>query len=83
MAKREKFDSFMSPDVLCPFYIGDNSKNKIRCEGVVGATSTFYFGRGTEGKAGMLAHAQKLCCNEYEKCPAYAAINELYEEGKR
>lgn len=83
MAKREKFDSFMGVSVLCPFYIGDNSKNKIRCEGIVGTTSTFFFGSGEEGKTEMHRYAHCFCCDEYKKCPVYTVINKFYEEGKR
>lgn len=78
-SKREQFASYRQVDVLCPFYNGDNDKNKIRCEGIIGDCSTFYFRSASE----LDAHMQRFCCGKYNQCPVARTLNDMYERGEK
>lgn len=77
--KREQFSSYRQADVICPFWRGDNCRNKIRCEGIIGDTGTFYF----RSQRLLDEHAEKFCCKDYASCPVCQQLEEKYDEDGR
>ena len=59
--------------VQCPFYKNE-SKNSIRCEGVISITCSNNFNTSTEKKK----HLEKHCCDKYEDCEIYKVVCKKY-----
>lgn len=62
-----------SVDVVCPFY-KDETKNKIRCEGIVSVACTNNFTDAIK----KTQHYKRYCCSEYESCPLAIVLNKKY-----
>lgn len=69
--------SFLQVYVVCPFYVSDNGKNTITCEGVIPETrATNVF----QNNAEFLCQIKTFCQCRYENCELYNAIMKKYEE---
>lgn len=65
---------FTSSGVRCPYY-KDESKNSIRCEGIVSCSVVNNFSVSGDKKAYM----QKFCRQDsFASCIIYKAVNEKY-----
>ena len=60
---------FGSQEVLCPFY-KDETKNTIRCEGLISDACINNFVNKKEKKE----HKEIYCCDDYKKCPIAEAL---------
>lgn len=56
-------------DVKCPFY-KDETKNSIKCEGIVSVACINNFDNAREKKK----HKAKYCCDQYNSCPLNKSI---------
>lgn len=64
-------------DVGCPFYMYDDGKKKITCEGITEDSSlTSCFRDG----AGYRTQMEVFCCEHYTKCEIYRMLMEKYED---
>lgn len=73
--------SFRQADVLCPFYVTDNGKNIIDCEGLTkgGKLRTLYKRNDLQRKQ----MEQFCCCDNYRRCLIYIANQTKYEDDDR
>lgn len=63
--------SYMQVNVKCPFYLKDNGKSRIRCEGFAdGSSMEWIFTRKPDYDMQITA----FCCERYEKCEIYRAL---------
>lgn len=65
--------SFLSVNVLCPFYKKDEAMKRIVCEGIIDRSSVallFVLHKDFE------FHINTYCCNHYDKCEVYRMIYE-------
>lgn len=63
--------------VGCPFYIYDDSKARICCEGIVeGCELILRFRR----KEGMEQQKKIFCCEHYKKCEVFRMLMAKYED---
>lgn len=69
--------SYRQVYVVCPYYVTDNGKNRIVCEGLTpgGQNQTFY-----RKRKNYAAHMERFCCADYWNCPICAALDEKYRE---
>ena len=71
--------SYRSQDVVCPFYLYDDSKKqKISCENVTAGSSSiqvFYSKR-----ADFVSQMENFCCSLYVNCPICEILMRKYEE---
>lgn len=63
-------------NVLCPFY-KDETRNSIRCEGIVSAACVNNFA-DVNGKR---AHKRNYCCSNYQNCPLCSVLMNKYLGG--
>lgn len=70
---KNKYESWASSNVICPFYRGDNSKEKnICCEGIYDDSDTIVH---FEKAAAKSDHMSKLCMGyAYKNCKVYQAV---------
>ena len=67
----------MQAYVRCPFYRGDDGKNRISCEGIgAGSSLTSYYRAGRDCRRQM----EVFCCRHFDKCEIARAIMEKYGE---
>lgn len=64
--------SWLSADVLCPFYINDNGVY-LNCENVLSHTKSV--GHRFESSAEKVRYMKRCCCANYKKC-IYYRLNE-------
>lgn len=65
--------------VECPFYLTDNGKNRIICEGLLpGSQLQSYFRKRKDYRL----QAEIFCCGSYKTCEIYDALSKKYEEGE-
>ena len=70
--------SFMQVNCVCPFYRSDDGRNRIVCEGVIPDSQlTNYFKK----KSDYRIQIEIFCCDRYENCEIYEAVNKKYKEG--
>lgn len=69
--------SFIQVYVKCPFYISDNGKNRIICEGLIPGSQDHSVFRKTDD---YRLQIEVWCCDHFEKCEKFAALNKKYEE---
>lgn len=69
--------SYTQVYVTCPFYISDNGKNRIICEGLTPGSQLQSFYRKRKD---YKLQIEIFCCEHYEKCEIYEALNKKYEE---
>ena len=75
--KRMPSGSYLQVDITCPFYVSDNGKNTLICEGVIpGVNDHCVF----ERKSDFLLQVRTFCCGRNEYCERYRAIREKYDE---
>lgn len=72
----EQFSAYRQVHVLCPFYCGDNNRNAIRCEGIIGDSGTHYF-RSAEA---LTDHMENFCCDDFTCCTIYRVLISMYDE---
>ena len=71
--------SYRQTDVLCPFYMTDDGKNRISCEGIGnGSSLTSYFRTRSE----YARQLEVFCCEHYARCEISRAIMEKYTDGE-
>ena len=73
MKGHEIMSDYKSNLIKCPFY-KEETKNTIRCEGIVSEALQNNF-RETKNKK---IFRKRFCCNNYEKCPLFQSINSKY-----
>lgn len=62
-------------DVKCP-YFRSMSKYCVRCEGIIPESTVEHHFRNVEDKD---FHLDGWCCDKFEYCESYEAINKNYE----
>ena len=63
--------SYIQVDVRCPFYRGDDGRQRIVCEGIVdGSTFSIHFPR----KSDWSIQVDTFCCRHYERCEVFRMI---------
>ena len=69
--------SYRQVKVVCPYYVTDNGKNRIVCEGLVpgGQTQTYY-----RFRKDYAAQMERYCSGCYWMCEICAALDEKYRE---
>lgn len=70
---------FRAANVLCPFYLmNDTERKQIGCEGVVEKST---IKQTWNNKKDFDVHFWKHCCKRYEQCPVYKMLMmEKYDE---
>ena len=69
--------NFNAVDAECPFYVEDDGRQRIRCEGIVpDTTATLWF----RTQQGYRRHLETYCCGRYAYCERYMALMEKYKE---
>ena len=68
--------SYMSVDVKCPFYKGDDGK-KLICEGIEDKCNIHH---QFENKAGKIKRMEKYCTKNFAKCRLYQILDEKYNK---
>lgn len=70
--------SYAQVDVLCPFYLRDNGRDIIECEGIIEGSKikNYFWKKGDYG-----AQIRAFCCAEYKNCEIYKTLMKKYEEG--
>lgn len=72
--------SYRQVHVRCPFYLYDDGKRRITCEGLVGtrkdSTLTLFYHHKTDYETQI----KVFCCEHYEKCEVYRMLMNKYEE---
>ena len=66
-----------SEKVLCPFY-KDETKNSIRCEGVISVACINNFAETDDKKQ----HLEEYCYTHYKRCPHANALYKKYDYGE-
>lgn len=69
--------SYKQVDVVCPYYVRDDGKRRITCEGLVesGHISLFY-----THKDDYHRQMRTFCCKYYQRCEIYQALRSIYDE---
>lgn len=68
--------SYLQVDIICPFYVSDDGKRRVTCEGVIpGTRATSVFPRSAD----FLLHVEIFCQEHYQNCEMYQAIMGKYE----
>ena len=60
-------------NIVCPFYI-EQSKNTIKCEGIISVTCNNNFSTAVEKRE----HQLRTCCNNYRSCAVYRILDLKY-----
>ena len=69
--------SYLQVNVLCPFYLKDDGKNQITCEGVSDDSKTVLVFRD---KNAFMFRLAKFCCDQFESCEIHHILMEKYKE---
>ena len=69
--------SFLQVNVTCPFYISDDGKNRIICEGIVPDSRDHVSFRQSKS---FRCQIEVYCCDQYTKCERYHPIMEKYRD---
>lgn len=69
--------SYWQADVGCPFYHGDDAKQRIICEGI---TEDSTLSHRFRTKNSFETQMKVFCCEHYAKCEVYRMLMEKYEE---
>lgn len=69
--------SWKQVDVKCPFYISDDGRRAITCEGIV-KKSNLKLQHST--RSGFDKQMEVFCCARYECCEIYRMLMEKYED---
>ena len=69
--------SYRQVYVVCPYYVTDNGKNRIVCEGLTpgGQNQTFY-----QKRQDFALQMELFCCGDYWRCEICAALDAKYRE---
>lgn len=71
--------SYMQVHVTCPFYLSDNGKDTIMCEGIVpGSTDHCVF----DNKADYKTQICIFCAQHNDRCERYRRLMQQYDEGR-
>lgn len=73
--------SFNQIYVRCPFFVNDDGKSKIECEGIVDESTIFQKYRNKED---YKIQMKTFCCDRYTNCEVYRVLieKEEYAEDK-
>lgn len=64
-------ESYLSRDIRCPFYMGDDGSRRIRCEWLYpGAKIQQIFAKRED----FSLHTAVFCCDRYRNCEIYTAV---------
>ncbi len=67
--------SYLQVEVGCPFYLSDDGKRRVICEGPVDKSSlTLRFRRRED----FQLHTREFCCKRYICCELYRMLMEKY-----
>lgn len=69
--------SWKQVNVKCPFYLSDDGRRSITCEGIV-KKSSIKLQHST--RAGFDKQMEVFCCDRYENCEIYRMLMEKYED---
>ena len=69
--------SYIQVYVTCPFYVTDNGKNRLICEGLLPGTQLQNYYRKRKD---FKLQTEVFCCRHYDKCEVYRALELKYEE---
>lgn len=72
--------SYIQVYVKCPYYLSDNGKNRIICEGLTPGSQLQSFYRKRKD---FKLQIEIFCCEHYEKCEICEALSKKYEEDDR
>lgn len=69
--------SYRQVYVVCPYYVTDNGRDRIVCEGMTpgGQNQTFY-----QKRQDYALQMELFCCGDYWRCEICAALDEKYRE---
>ena len=68
--------SYIQREIGCPYYLGDDGKTEVGCEGIApGSTLRLRFAAPEEWKAWVEA----LCTRDWAKCPYHEIAGLKYE----
>lgn len=69
--------SYIQAYIKCPFYAGDNGKNRILCEGIIPGSQLHSVFRDMKDYE---IQTREFCCKRYRNCEIYIALMQKYEE---
>lgn len=69
--------SYRQVYVVCPYYVTDNGRDRIVCEGLTpgGQNQTFY-----QKRQDYALQMELFCCGDYWRCEICAALDAKYRE---
>lgn len=69
--------SYRQVYVVCPYYVTDNGRDRIVCEGLTpgGQNQTFY-----QKRQDYALQMELFCCADYWRCEICAALDAKYRE---
>ena len=69
--------SYRQVYVVCPYYVTDNGRDRIVCEGLTpgGQNQTFY-----QKRQDYALQMELFCCGDYWRCEICAALDVKYRE---
>ena len=69
--------SYRQVYVVCPYYVTDNGRERIVCEGLTsgGQNQTFY-----QKRQDYALQMELFCCADYWRCEICAALDAKYRE---
>ena len=69
--------SYRQVHVQCPFYLYDDGKRRITCEGITDECTTALSFRK---KKGYEIQMDTFCCSSYKNCEVFRMLSEKYKE---
>ena len=69
--------SYMQSYCQCPYYVGDDGKSRITCEGILpGSNISSYF----RSRKDYRLQLEIFCCRAYKNCEIYLALEDKHED---
>lgn len=69
--------SYLQVYVKCPFYVSDNGKDTIICEGIIPGSNDHCVYKSQQDFKKQIT---VFCCEHYTKCERNCALTSRYEE---
>lgn len=66
--------SYKQVNVQCPFFMSDDGKHQIRCEGIVDRSN---ISLNYRLKADYMIQIDTFCCQYYKRCEIYQMLMQL------
>lgn len=70
--------SYRGAYVKCPFYL-DDTRNSIICEGAFQSTRCT---TGSQNHGRITKILEEFCCDDFERCPLYRAVESKYKKSQ-